>query len=69
MFQQLIVIYRRDNFVYHHLKCTSIYRPLSYPFRSLDILSNGLYQILQEEENEAAAAGLEKRLRRKVVIE
>ncbi len=23
------------NFVYHHLECTSNYRPLSYPFRSL----------------------------------
>ena len=31
----LILICRRDNFVYHHLGCTSIYRPLSYPFRSL----------------------------------
>ena len=31
---QPIVIYRRGNFVYHHRECTSIYRPLSYPFRS-----------------------------------
>ena len=31
----LIVIYRRRNFVYHHWRCTSIYRPLSYPFRSM----------------------------------
>ena len=34
-FQLIIVMYRRGNFVYHHLECTSIYRPLSYPFRSL----------------------------------
>ena len=34
-FQPLIVIYRRDNFVYHYWRYTSNYRPLSYPFRSL----------------------------------
>ncbi len=34
-FQQLIVIYRRVNFVYHYWKCTSIYHQLSSPFRSL----------------------------------
>ena len=34
-FQPLIVIYKRSNFVYHHWGCTPIYRPLSYPFRSL----------------------------------
>ena len=34
-FQQLIVIYRLGNFVYNHWGCTSIYRLLSYPFRSL----------------------------------
>ena len=34
-FQPLIVIYRSGNFVYHHLGCTPIYRPLSYTFRSL----------------------------------
>ncbi len=34
-FQPLILIYRRDNIVYYHWGCTSIYRPLSYPFRSL----------------------------------
>ena len=34
-FQPLIEIYRRGNFVYHHSGYTSIYRPLSYPFRSL----------------------------------
>ena len=33
MFQPLIVLYRRGNFVYHHWRCTSIYRTLSYPFR------------------------------------
>ena len=27
--------FSRGNFVYHHLGCTSIYRPLSPPFRSL----------------------------------
>ena len=34
-FYPLIVIYRRVNFVYHYLGCTSISRPLSYPFRSM----------------------------------
>ena len=34
-FQLLIVSYKRGNFVNHHLSCTSIYWPLSYPFRSL----------------------------------
>ena len=34
-FQFLIVIYKRGNFVNHYVGCTSIYRPLSYPFRSL----------------------------------
>ena len=34
-FQPLIVIYRSNNFVYHHWGCVSIYQPLSYPFRSL----------------------------------
>ena len=29
MFQQLIVIYRSDNFVHHYWGCTSIYQPLS----------------------------------------
>ena len=38
MCQRLIVIYRRGNFVYHPWGCTSIYRSLSYPFRSLDFL-------------------------------
>ena len=36
MFQPLIIIYKRGNFVYHHKGyCTSIYRQISYPFRSL----------------------------------
>ena len=35
-FQPLIVIYIRGNFMYHHWKCKSIYRPLSYPFRFLN---------------------------------
>ena len=35
MFQPLIVIYRRGNFVYQHLESSSFYWPLSYPFRSL----------------------------------
>ena len=35
MFQLLIVICRRGNFVYHLRGCTSICGPLSYPFRSL----------------------------------
>ncbi len=34
-FRPLIVIYRWGNFVYRHWECTSIYRPLSYPFWSL----------------------------------
>ena len=34
-FQPLKVIYRRCNFVYHRLRCTLIYWPLSYPVRSL----------------------------------
>ena len=34
-FKPLIVNYRRSNFVYNYWKCTSIYLPLSYPFRSL----------------------------------
>ena len=36
-FQPLTVIYKRDNFVYNHWGCTSIYRPLSFPFISLTI--------------------------------
>ena len=34
-FQPLTLFYRRCNFVYHHWGCTSIYRPLSFPFRSV----------------------------------
>ena len=34
-FKLLILMYRWGNFVYHHWGCTSIYRPFSYPFRSL----------------------------------
>ena len=34
-FQPPIVIYISSNFVSHHWVCTSIYQPLSYPFRSL----------------------------------
>ena len=34
-FQSLFLIYRRGNFVYQHRVCSSIYRLLSYPFRSL----------------------------------
>ena len=36
-FQPLIVIYKRGNFVYHHWGRIYIFRPLSYPFRSLYI--------------------------------
>ena len=39
MFKPPIAIYIRDNFVYHHLGCTSIYQPLSYPFWSMINLS------------------------------
>ena len=35
--QPLILIYRTGNFLYHHYGCTSVYRPLSYPFKSLYI--------------------------------
>ena len=31
-FQSQNLIYRMGNFVYSHWECTSIYRPLSYPF-------------------------------------
>ncbi len=34
IFQPLIVMYK-VNFVYYYWGCTLIYRPLSYPFRSL----------------------------------
>ena len=34
-FQSIVIIYRKSNFVYFHSRCTSIYRPLSYPFWSL----------------------------------
>ena len=34
-FQPLILITRMGNFLYHYWGCTSIYRPLSYPLRSL----------------------------------
>ena len=36
-FQPLIIIYKMGNFVYYHLGCTSIYRPVSYPLRYLII--------------------------------
>ena len=51
VFQQLDVIYRRFNFVYHYRGWTSIYRQLSYPFRSLvyriyvDILTGGKFVV------------------------
>ena len=32
---QPLIIFRRGIFVYRHWGCKSIYRPLSYPFRSL----------------------------------
>ena len=37
-FQLVIVIYRRYIFVYHYCECTLIYRPLSYPFRSMQCM-------------------------------
>ena len=37
MFQSLIITYRRGNLVYLHWGCTSFYRSLSYPLRSLGI--------------------------------
>ena len=39
-FQPLIQIYKRCRFVYHYWECTLIYRPLSYPYRSLEHLEN-----------------------------
>ena len=36
--QPLILIYIGGNFVHHYGGLTSIYWPLSYPFRSLDYL-------------------------------
>ena len=36
--------------MYHHWECTSIYRPLSYPFRSLLYT----YSYFVEEEDEGA---------------
>ena len=36
------VIYRKDNFVYHYWGFASIYRPLSYPFRSLSSFASYL---------------------------
>ncbi len=39
-FQQLILIYRRSNFVCHYWECTSIYRQFSYTFRSLLIFNS-----------------------------
>ena len=38
-FQLLILICRSGNFVYHHWGSTSIYQPLSYPFKSLLFLT------------------------------
>ena len=42
-FQQLILFYKRGNFVYHRCGCSPIYRPLSYPFRSLSFMSDFQY--------------------------
>ena len=41
-FKPIILIYRRGNFVYHNLKCTLIYHPLSYPIRSLTLKTSCL---------------------------
>ena len=62
-FQPLNVMYRRSNFVYHLWRCTSIYRPLSYPFiicvkyqiihirlisfKSLKLIKNSLLRVIQ----------------------
>ena len=43
VFQPLILIYRRGNFVYHYLGCILIYRPLSYPFRCLNCCKFDIY--------------------------
>ncbi len=49
---KLIVIYRRVNFVYRHSHwgCTSIYRPLSYSFRSLEIQNIMILRDMIEED-------------------
>ena len=54
-FQQIIVIYTRGNFVYYYWRCTSNYRPLSYPFIFFTDLikeyimkhANGIYQCMK----------------------
>ena len=35
IFQSIILIFRKDNFVNNHWGCLTIYHPLSYPLRSL----------------------------------
>ena len=50
-FQPLIVNYRRFNFVDHHCGCTSIYCPLSYPFRTLKYMCKHLKYITQVYQN------------------
>ena len=45
-------MYRRGKFVYHHYGCTSIFRSLSYPLRSLNIDT----KIVTEKESEIEKA-------------
>ena len=45
----IISIYRRGNFVCHNLGCTSIYRKLSDPSRSLSINDNKAINIISAE--------------------
>ena len=40
--QPIVIVCRRGNFVYQNARCTSIYRPLSYPFRYLTMYCTGL---------------------------
>ena len=50
-FQKLTIIYKRGNFVYHYWWCTSIYRPLSYPFRSLHKSENRNEKKIMDRSN------------------
>ena len=38
-------------FVYHHQRCLSIYRPLSYPFRSLAVMEEIFFKKKNEKIN------------------
>ena len=50
-FQQMILIFINGNFVFHHWECTMIYRPLSYPLRSLMCQSEPLKKCAGIKDN------------------